>query len=173
MSDDLVGDEFTNRPDDDELAFLHYEKMFRAPLDEAIAQLRENEKDVYWDSYNHFMQTYINSVLSTVKALDLGILQYWMSNPQISTNPEHFLQIRYDIDGVITEIKVRHAQRVRKSSVRLQPETRKKIRDLINKIKLTIDGIDRHSRGVRLARPSFHSIARPQHPLEERERYSL
>ena len=45
MSEDLVGDEFTNRPDDDELAFLHYEKLFRAPLDKALERLQEPEKD--------------------------------------------------------------------------------------------------------------------------------
>ncbi len=27
IADNLVEDEFTNRPDDDELAFLHYERL--------------------------------------------------------------------------------------------------------------------------------------------------
>ena len=67
MFDDLVEDEFANRPDDDELAFLHFEKLFRKPLDEALASLQAPDKDQYWDSYNHFMQTYINHVLATVK----------------------------------------------------------------------------------------------------------
>lgn len=38
MSEGLVEDEFTNRPEDDELAFLHYEKLFRAPLDKSIIE---------------------------------------------------------------------------------------------------------------------------------------
>jgi hypothetical protein len=33
MSDELVEDEFANRPDDDELAFLRYEKLFRISLE--------------------------------------------------------------------------------------------------------------------------------------------
>jgi hypothetical protein len=37
---------------------------------------------------------------------------------------------------------VRHAEVVRKNSVRLEPATREKIRELINKIKLTIESID-------------------------------
>jgi hypothetical protein len=41
MSDGLVEDEFTNRPDDDELAFLHYEKLFRTPLENELRQLRK------------------------------------------------------------------------------------------------------------------------------------
>ncbi|MGD0185555.1 MAG: hypothetical protein ABSC25_09930 [Roseiarcus sp.] len=142
MSDGLVEDDFTNRPDDDELAFVHYEKLFRTPLETALAGLKENEQDAYWDSYNHFKQTYINSVLATVKALDLQILEYWINNPAAANEHKNFKQIKYDIDGTITEIKVRHAQVVRKASVRLEPNTREKIRELINKIKITIEAIE-------------------------------
>jgi hypothetical protein len=53
------------------------------------------------------------------------------------TNP----QIKFDIDGAVTQIKVRHAQISRKGSVRLESSTREKIRDLINKIKVTIESI--------------------------------
>ena len=117
MSDGLVEDEFTNRPDDDELAFLHYEKLYRAPLDKALAELRSREGDDYWDSYNHFMQTYINQVISTVKALGLPLLEYWLNNLAAANDDKNFKQIRFDIDGAITEIKVRHAVVVRKASV--------------------------------------------------------
>jgi hypothetical protein len=142
MSDGLIEDEFINRPDDDELAFLHYEKLFRAPLEKELAALQETERDSYWNSYNHFMQTYINSVFATVKALDLPILEYWTNHPAAATDENNFKQIKYDIDGTITQIKVRHAQVARKVSVRLEPNTREKIRELINKIKLTIEAID-------------------------------
>jgi hypothetical protein len=119
MSDGLIEDEFINRPDDDELAFLHYEKLFRAPLEKELAALQETERDSYWNSYNHFMQTYINSVFATVKALDLPILEYWTNHPAAATDENNFKQIKYDIDGTITQIKVRHAQVARKVSVRL------------------------------------------------------
>lgn len=142
MTDGLVEDEFTNRPDDDELAFLHYEKIFRKSLDEALSQLRAVNHDESWDSYNHFMQTYINGVLASVSALNLDFLEYWVNNPSAASASQHFNQIKYDIDATITGIKVRHAQVVRKNSVRLEPATREKIRELINKIKLTIEGIE-------------------------------
>ena len=142
MVDGLIEDEFLNRPDDDELAFLHYEKIYRVPLDKALAELQENERDQYWNSYNHFMQTYINNVIATVEALDLNILQNWVNNPNAANDDKNFKQIRFDVDGVITQIKVRHAQLIRKSSVHLEPETREKVRDLINKIKITIEAID-------------------------------
>ena len=35
MSDDIL-DAFSERPDDDELAFVHYEAMFRAQLDQVV-----------------------------------------------------------------------------------------------------------------------------------------
>jgi hypothetical protein len=44
MSDGLIEDEFTNRPDD-ELAFLHYERLFRGPLEKELAALQEPEGD--------------------------------------------------------------------------------------------------------------------------------
>jgi hypothetical protein len=46
------------------------------------------------------------------------------------------------VDAAITGIKVRHAQVVRKHSVRLEQNMREKIRELINKIKITIEGIE-------------------------------
>lgn len=142
MSDNLVEDEFTNRPDDDELAFLHYERLFRGPLEKELAALQDTEQDSYWNSYNHFMQTYINSVLATVTALDLPLLDYWTNNPASANDERNFRQIKFDIDGTITQIKVRHSQRVRKASVHLEGGAREKIRELINKIKLTIEAID-------------------------------
>jgi len=142
MSDGLVEDEFTNRPDDDELAFLHYEKLFRIPLEKELLQLQEENRDGYWNSYNHFMQTYINNVLATVTALDLQILEYWINNPAAAHEDKNFKQIKYDIDATITKIKVRHAQVTRKASERLEGGAREKIRELINKIKLTIEAVE-------------------------------
>jgi hypothetical protein len=142
MTDGLVEDEFTNRPEDDELAFLHYEKLFRGPLEKELAELQEDNRDGYWNSYNHFMQTYINGVLAVAEELDIGVLAYWMNNPAAANDEKNFKQIKFDIDGAITKIKVRHAQSARKASVRLESGTREKIRELINKIKLTIEGID-------------------------------
>jgi hypothetical protein len=142
MSDGLVEDVFINRPDDDELAFLQYEKLFRGPLDAALFKLQEEDRDRYWDSHNHFMQTYINQVIATVKALNLDALDYWVNNPASANDEKNFKQIKYDIDATVTGIKVRHAQLDRKTSVRLEQDTREKIRDFINKIKLTIEGIE-------------------------------
>lgn len=142
MSDGLIEDEFTNRPDDDELAFLHYERLFRKPLEKELASLQENEQENYWNSYSHFMQTYINSVLATVSELEIDILGRWINDPSAANNESNFRQIKFDIDGAITKIKIRHAQRARKASVRLEGGAREKIRELINKIKITIDGID-------------------------------
>jgi hypothetical protein len=142
MSDGLIGDEFSNRPDDDELAFLHYEKLFRGPRDEALAKLQEESRDGYWDASNHFTQTSINQFIATVKALNIDILEYWVNNPGAANDEKNFKQIQYDIEAAIIGIKVRHVQIDRKSSVRLEPDAREKIRDLINKIKLTIYGIE-------------------------------
>jgi hypothetical protein len=88
------------------------------------------------------MQTYINNVLATVTALDLQILEYWVDNPAAAHEDKNFKQIKYDIDAAITKIKVRHAQVTRKASVRLEGGAREKIRELINKIKLTIEAIE-------------------------------
>jgi len=142
MSDGLVEDEFTNRPDDDELAFLQYEKLFRRSLDEALTKLQSESQDGYWDSHSHFMRTYINQVIATVQALSIELLEYWVNNPSQANDSKNFQQIKYDIDATITGIKVRHAQIVRKNTVRLDTDTRGKIRDMINKIKITLDSIE-------------------------------
>lgn len=142
MSDTLVEDEFVNRPDDDELAFVYYEKIFRKPLDKAIANLEADNRQSYSDAYDHFMRTYVNNVIATVKALGLPILEFWVNNPSAANDDKNFIQIKFDIDSELTQIKIRHAQVARRSSVRLENGTREKIRDLINKIKITIEGVD-------------------------------
>jgi hypothetical protein len=142
MSSDLVEDVFANRPENDELAFLQYEKLFRDPLEAALANLQEETRDGYWDSYNHFMQTYINQVIAAVKALEIDILERWVNDPSAANEPANFRQIKYDIDAAITGIKIRYAQIDRKSSIQLDSDTRNKIRDLITKIKLTIESVD-------------------------------
>jgi len=142
MSDDLIEDDFTNRPDNDDQAFHYYEKRFRAELDAAMQALQKKSSVDYWDSYNYFMQTYVNRVLAVVDALDLDVLEHWVNNPTQANDQNNFQQIKFDIDAVCIKLKVRYAQRVRKSSVHLGGDARNKIRDLINKIKLTIEGID-------------------------------
>ena len=126
MSDGLIGEEFTNRPDDDELAFLHYEKLFRGPRDEALFKLQEESHDGYWNASNHFTRTYINHVIAMVKALNLDILEYWVNDPSAASDEKNFKQVEYDIDAAIIGIKVRHAQLGRKSSIRLEKGTREK-----------------------------------------------
>src|SRR5260221_1642427 len=101
MSDDLIGDEFANRPDDDDLAFVYYERIFRKILDKELATIEANSSDTYNDSYNHFMQTYINNVLATLKALNLPLLGYWLENPAVANDDKNFRQIKFDIDAAI------------------------------------------------------------------------
>jgi hypothetical protein len=142
MTDDLIEDEFANRPEDDDLAFVYYEKFFRKTLDKELAAIESNSTESYNDSYSHFMQTYINNILATLKALNLPLLEYWIENPSAANDQNNFRQIKFDIDATATQIKIQHAQINRKISVRLEGDTRERIRELINKIKLTIESID-------------------------------
>ena len=142
MTDKLIEDDFNNRPENDELAFLYYEKKFRVSLDKAIAELSDDDRHSSFLSYNHFKQTYINHILATINALDIPLLGRWTNNPQDANENANFSQIMFDIDAAVTMIKVRHAQYTRKASVGLDVSSRDKIRSLINKIKLTIDAMD-------------------------------
>lgn len=136
MADDLLGDAFSTRPDNDELAFVYFENMFREQLDATVKDL-ENES-----AYNHYMQTYINSVIATIKALELPYLEYWINNPADANQKGNFQQIKFDIASDIIQIKIRHAQIKRKTSVRLEGEIREKVRDLIGKIKTTLEATE-------------------------------
>ncbi len=142
MFDDLLGDEFASRPENDELAFLYYERIFCGQLDAAVAGLEDRDARYSRETYNHFRQTYLNHVIAVVKALNLDILEEWVSDSAAASNSTNFDQIKFDIDAAVTGIKVRHAQIIRQNSVGLTPDTREKIRDLITKIKLTIESID-------------------------------
>lgn len=75
-------------------------------------------------------------------ALDLPLFEYWTNDPAAANDATNFRQIKFDIDDTITEIKVRHTRRSRKTSVHLNDGPREKILELINKIELIIDAID-------------------------------
>lgn len=102
MADDLLGDTFSSRPDNDELAFVYFENMFRVQLDAAIKDTENNS------AYNYYMQTYINNVIATVKALELPYLEYWINNPSAANQQSNFQQIKFDVDSDLIQIKIRH-----------------------------------------------------------------
>ena len=93
MTDDLIEDEFANRPEDDDLAFVYYEKFFRKTLDKELAAIEANSTESYNDSYSHFMQTYINNVLATLKALNIPLLEYWIENPSAANDQKNFREL--------------------------------------------------------------------------------
>ena len=143
MSDEILG-EFLERPDDDELAFVHYEQQFRRQMENAVKDSEESSV------YNHFVQSYINHVLAVARALDLQILNNWLHQPQQAGLQQNFRQVRFDIDGTVTEIKVRHAIMHRKLSVRLEKHLKEKVWEFVGKIKQVLEGgnipVDRRER---------------------------
>ncbi len=162
MSNSLL-DEYLERPDDDELAFVHFEAKFRAQRDRALRETEERG-----DS-EHFVRSYINHILATVRALELALLERWVNNPKEAGRSENYREIQYDIDGTVVEIKVRHSILARKTSIKIDRSTKESIRDLVTKIKAVIesDGValDRRERLMKRLNAFTMELDRTRTPM--------
>lgn len=142
MSDGPTEDEFTNRPDNDEVAFLKYEKEFRQSLDRSVALPAKDTQKMYWNSADYFLQVYINNVLAAASELNIEELEYWIENRVETRKSSNFLDIKLDIDDAVNKIKIRNTPKAHTSSIHLDSEIREKIRDFVTKIRATIESVD-------------------------------
>lgn len=128
---------YENLPDDPELAFLELENAFREDCEKKLRGAHENERtDVY------FVQ-YISKVIATINELGLSE-SFPSSDIPIIDNVDFstYLNFSKDVEHYTTMLQIRNGRRRKEFSVSLDPDAKSKLRQLLEKVKSTIDTLD-------------------------------
>jgi hypothetical protein len=134
-SDDFIYD---GLPDDPEQAFLYLEEFFR---NECTAQVRSAEQqeeraDIYYVQY-------ISKVLGAITELGLESRFSGQDIPRIDdVNYATYLNFSKDVEHYRTILNIRHARRRKEYTVALDASTKDQLRNLLSKMKQTIDKLD-------------------------------
>ncbi len=135
----ITDEEIDRLPEDDqELAFVEFEKIMRLRVHEKEDELA-NEQYGNPDSYR---LEYINKVLAAARVYNIEVLGNW-EVPKVSGNIEDsYRQLLSDVDHFTTQIRLRHRSRIRDNSVGLDANDKAKVHHYIEKIRVIIEEAD-------------------------------
>ena len=126
--------DLANLPTDPAVAFVKLEEKIRDELT-VLEQINNTIPQIVYSRY-------LNSVISTAKALGLDFLDVYDSLKTASDLREKYPDASLVIDKFILDTKITNAKRQQEFLVSLDPLTKAKIRHFINQIRETIDRLD-------------------------------
>ena len=128
---------YENLPDDPELAFIELETAFREECESKLRNAHQDERtDIYYVKY-------ISKIIATINELGLSgdfasrVIPV-ISNVDYST----YLDFSKDVEHYTTMLQIRHGRRRKEFSVSLDADAKSKLRQLLEKVKSTIDTLD-------------------------------
>lgn len=130
----LDDDEFSDLPEDPELAFVEIEKKLRIKANDL---LKDSEGNV--DSY--YIE-YINKTLAAARALKLDILQNWTTPSHNGHIWEQYRDFSSDVEHYTMQIRINSGRRSKVYSVALNSTTKAKIRHYLDQIRDIIDKLE-------------------------------
>jgi hypothetical protein len=134
----ITDDELAQLPDDPELAFVEFERIMRARLDEAV-QRASQEK--YGDTTPYRVE-YVNRVVAAAKQYNIEELVRW-AQWKVPFEDDQIFRTYYefttDVDRITMQIRIRNAPHYRKNTVGLDGNSKTKIHHHIEQIRRAIE----------------------------------
>ena len=131
----ISDDELLYLPDDPELAFVQFEKSQRQVLYQELETSTGYNSDILYIEY-------INHVIASARALDLDILRDWAVPSTSGQIFEVFGRFSADVDHYTVQVRIRHARRLKRYSVALDPNTKRKLRHHLSSFRETVDRLE-------------------------------
>jgi hypothetical protein len=128
-------DLYSDLPEDNELAFLKLEAVYRE-------ELRKNTEQS--NSAVNYLE-YVNKTLAAAHALELPILRD-VKTPEVGNAVNVFSALSPKIENFVMQVKIRRGRRVKGYSVALDSVTKEKVCDLISQIRSIVDKLEVHIR---------------------------
>jgi hypothetical protein len=139
----ISDEELAQLPEDPTLAFVEFERILRAHVDEQELQAFKlaDEGVVVPHSYSlsSHKREYINKVLAAAKAYEITALQNWSVPSAQDEVDDVYINFTADVDHFTTQVRIRNAPRNRQNSVGLDGNTKAKIHHHIEQIKTAIE----------------------------------
>jgi hypothetical protein len=133
----ITDEELAQLPDDPELAFVEFERIMRARLNEQEEKAARAEYSA--DSYQ---LEYMNKVLAASKEYGIEALTGWRVPSVRDDIAAACTQFEADVDHFTMTIRIRHAPRNRRNSVGLDGNSKTKIHHHIEQIRNAIEQAD-------------------------------
>jgi len=132
----IKDEELAELSDDPEWAFVEYEHLVRQRTAVALAVSPTQDHD-------RPRINYMRHVLAAVGSFKLGILGGW-SVPQVGEGSisSKYEQFQSEVDYAVLQIRPRHARRVKRYSVALDPKAKALVRHHLQQIKDLVDRLD-------------------------------
>jgi hypothetical protein len=133
----ITDEELAQLPDDPELAFVEFERIMRARLDE-----QENMAECGEYSAEPYQLEYMIKVRAAAKEYSIEALKDWRVPPVPEDIAGACRSFIADVDSYTTTIRIRQAPRNRRNSVGLDGNTKTKIHHHIEQIRSAIEQAD-------------------------------
>jgi hypothetical protein len=131
----ITDEEIEQLPEDPELAFVEFEKIVRERTLESLKHLSGVDAD---DCY----LAYINKVLGASREYKIDALKN-RETPSLNSNLyDVYRKLAADVDFYATQIRIRNVGRNRQNSVGLDGNTKTKIHQYIQKIRIILEKVE-------------------------------
>jgi hypothetical protein len=130
----ITDEEFAQLPEEPELAFVEFERKMRDRLRRGELQAEE----AFGPSEPH-QREYISQVLAAARALEIARLSDAEIPLSYHQNSDVFKNFLLDVDGVLTEIRLRYTVRIKQTTVSLNESAKSKIHHHIGQIRTAIE----------------------------------
>ncbi len=139
----ISDEELAQLPEDPTLAFVEFEKILRARVDEQELQAFKlaDEGVAVPSSYSlsSYKRDYINKILAAAKAYDIPVLQGWRVPAAQDDVDDIYINFAAEVDHFTTQVRIQNAPRNRQNSVGLDGNTKARIHHYIQRIRDAIE----------------------------------
>jgi hypothetical protein len=138
----ISDEELEQLPENPDLAFVGFERIMRARVDEQERQeLRLAEEGVGF-SADSYRREYINKVLAAARVYGIAALESWRIPSVQDDIMGSYIAFTSEVDNFTTQVRLRNAPRNRQNSVGLDGTIKVKIHHYIGQIRAAIEKAD-------------------------------
>jgi hypothetical protein len=127
----ISDEELAALPDDEEVAFVKFERLARERLDAEISTYEETPKSL--------LGNYMNVVLTGAKHFNIFLADTWVQTIEGERPWDHYSDFTTAIDNLTLEIRLRKIEQAKRESVALDPAVKLKVRHHLEQIRTIVD----------------------------------
>ena len=138
----ITDDELALLPEEPELAFVEFERIMRASVDEQELNEQRLADEGVGDIADPYRRECLSKVLAAARVYGVAGFDGWRVPAAMDDVRTAYIGFTADADHVTTQIRLRYAPRNRQNSVALDGNTKAKIHHFIEQIRAIIENAD-------------------------------
>lgn len=134
----VTDEELHNLPEDPGAAFVEFEKLLRARLEEAISRSEENNNG----NFDYLTLDYMNGVVTAARLYGIATLNNWELASPNNHGWHQYRAFVADVDACTLEMRMRRVRREREYSVVLNAATKIKLSHMLAQMREAVEQLD-------------------------------